>query len=252
MQLIDAIRPVCPCKYSNIAPTPRAMVTPTYPSMMPESVLAGSQSQFPPSSQQAAFYTPTPKFAAPPTAAITSHQNIACLNDRDAEQDSDPFSRPGFSSSQLPSSQLSQRQDLLSSITCTPAPPTKPNISRTSDACLDPAAPTPLTPNRENLTHLQPPSVSRVTHPPPVSQTAEEIPTVQPNPADDMLTTICQMSDLNNLPIDKLEELVATVIREDGFTQLVSRFWCSFTLYLIVCQLEKLDNLWKIRGFLGR
>lgn len=75
-------------------------------------------------------------------------------------------------------------------------------------------------------------------------------------PAADIAASLRDSAGLYALPKEELEKLVAEVIREEGFADLVRAFPCQFIPcgVLIVrggMKMKALDGMWRVKGLVG-
>lgn len=71
-------------------------------------------------------------------------------------------------------------------------------------------------------------------------------------PRFDIVAALKEATSLYDMPQAELEKVVGDIVREDGFVKLVRS--CSTSLesqVLTVFQLENMDTLWNIKGYLG-
>ena len=260
VQFIDAIRPVCPCKENTNGPPP----TP----QSPENKLSAS--------------TPAPIQPPSARAPLIRHHTIAPQR---------PSMPPPSSAGAAGSSQeeLSSSQRMPARF---PRPPSSPELSlpptSSSDLAAAPPRPNsgPCTSSSRMSSALPEMHSSQFTvveqsrdfgsmsSLPTLSQPTSSAATLAPPPPslshrseegkirEVFLESLREAPELYNLARPELENLVSVVVREPGFPRLVrlqlhissltSSLWERRAQCLLFRQLEALDSMWVIRGFLGR
>ena len=261
MQFIEAIRPVCPCKEDTGPAAPRVptnghpvpspaptQTLPTHstlaryhtsaaqrPSMPPPSVRAlkseilGSSQElpskalrFPPLSSSDLSLAPSSSDPAPPASAPAPAQSYPYLT---SSLGYDRSSQLSSSAALVPDVRLSQ-------------------IATQSTALSLPA--------------LSQPSATLALQPTPTI-------TAPATQREVFLESLREVPELYSLTRHELENLVSVVVREPGFPKLVRSFFPSIegirrsppfvlelTLSPSVRQLEALDSMWVVRGFLAQ
>jgi len=257
-QFINAIQSVCPCKENTNGPPPMQQI-------------------------------PKNNLPVPTSASTQSPSARAPLIRYHTMAPQQPSMPPPSSAGAAGSSQeeLSSSQRALAHV---PLPPSSPELSLPPSSSSDLAAVPPrpiLGPTSSSRTSTTLPEMhssqftvaeqnggfSSVSSLPALSQPTSSATTLAPPPPslshwseegrtrEAFLESLREAPELYNLTRPELENLVSVVVREPGFPKLVRLQFHIF--FDVVClgrrsqclmfrQLEALDSMWVIRGFLGR
>jgi hypothetical protein len=257
-QFIDAIRPVCPCKENPDPPPPQiptnGLPAPSiqaasasaplvrfqtnnvrWPSMLPPSLNATN-------SRTAEKYSQEEHSQRPPPPLQLSSSDLSLA----PPPSSDLAAAPAYSTTTAPLEMHSSQFTVQS---------TRGGRCNSTSGFSLPASSQPAS----SAATLAPPTQgstvgTQLPPPPPGDKTREAF-----------LESLREVPELYSLTRPELENLVSVVVREPGFTRLVrfvffgaGEFWASGNRlseclkFRVVSQLEALDSMWVIRGFLGQ
>lgn len=213
-QFVDAICPVCPCK-------PNQPAAPSHTAR--QSTTANVSTNF----QTRPFSLARP--AVPPFSSSTLNPSKTSV----------PTKNSAYTQNPVPScSSLKFSSD--------PIDPATRNSSETAQSS-----------SNQSSSHdtSAPSSFSSGMMPPPPPATHPLSLEAEPNESHkaEFMESLKKTCSLNTLSRSQLEDLVAQVVREDGFAKLVCIHNSVVHLSdLMLLKLESLDSMWKVKGYLGR